>query len=144
KQVPPRYALSTIAVFIPSCAARIAATYPPGPAPITIRSKFDSATVIDPFSSRCLRLRNYREADPKTETATERRIRHSVAVGTASAARLHFEHQPCRVFQRLLDSHQEADRFLPVDHAMVVAQRQVHHRPNLNLVADRHRPLLDR
>ena len=40
KQVPPREPLdSTQAVFKPSCAARIAQTYPPGPPPITIKSK---------------------------------------------------------------------------------------------------------
>src|SRR5689334_5982121 len=42
RQVPPRYSRSTQAVFMPNCAARIAATYPPGPAPITTRSKVDS------------------------------------------------------------------------------------------------------
>ena len=39
KHVPPKEPrFSIIAVFIPSWAARIAATYPPGPPPITIRS----------------------------------------------------------------------------------------------------------
>src|SRR6185437_16328580 len=38
RQMPPRCSRSTTAVFIPSCAARIAATYPPGPPPSTIRS----------------------------------------------------------------------------------------------------------
>ena len=39
RQVPPRLArLSTQAVFIPSCAARMAATYPPGPLPMTMTS----------------------------------------------------------------------------------------------------------
>src|SRR6266850_2839967 len=46
RQVPPRNSRSTHAVLKPSCAARIAAMYPPGPAPITIRSKFDSATIV--------------------------------------------------------------------------------------------------
>lgn len=39
RQTPPQYFSSTIAVFSPSCAARIAATYPPGPAPSTTTSK---------------------------------------------------------------------------------------------------------
>ena len=40
KQVPPNVdSFSTHATFIPSCAALIAATYPPGPAPTTITSK---------------------------------------------------------------------------------------------------------
>ena len=40
KQVPPSDGSFSIqATFIPSWAALIAATYPPGPAPITIKSK---------------------------------------------------------------------------------------------------------
>ena len=38
KHTPPTSSFSIIAVFNPSCAARIAATYPPGPAPIIMRS----------------------------------------------------------------------------------------------------------
>jgi hypothetical protein len=39
RQVPPSVAFfSTTATFMPSCAARIAQTYPPGPVPITTRS----------------------------------------------------------------------------------------------------------
>ena len=42
KQVPPRELyFSTNAVFLPNCAARMAATYPPGPLPITMTS-YDS------------------------------------------------------------------------------------------------------
>jgi threonine dehydrogenase-like Zn-dependent dehydrogenase len=37
-----------IAVFNPSCAARIAATYPPGPAPITTRPNCVSDMTIPP------------------------------------------------------------------------------------------------
>ena len=39
KQVPPSWFFSMIATLEPSCAALIAAVYPPGPAPITIKSK---------------------------------------------------------------------------------------------------------
>src|SRR5256885_5006588 len=46
KHVPPRNSPSTHAVLNPNCAARIAAVYPPGPAPITIKSKFVSATIF--------------------------------------------------------------------------------------------------
>ena len=35
KQTPPIHSRSMIATFWPTCAARIAATYPPGPEPIT-------------------------------------------------------------------------------------------------------------
>src|SRR5512145_375343 len=38
-QTPPGRSRSTTATRMPSCAPRIAATYPPGPAPITTRSK---------------------------------------------------------------------------------------------------------
>ena len=41
KHVPPNELyFSTSAVFIPNCAHLIAATYPPGPAPITVTSYF--------------------------------------------------------------------------------------------------------
>ncbi len=41
RHVPPRVARdSTHAVLTPSCANLIAQTYPPGPPPITIASKF--------------------------------------------------------------------------------------------------------
>ena len=39
RQVPPRVSrISMQAVFMPSCAARMAATYPPGPPPMTTKS----------------------------------------------------------------------------------------------------------
>src|SRR5438477_3123367 len=43
RQMPPKCSRSTTAVFMPSCAARIAATYPPGPPPTTMMSKDVSA-----------------------------------------------------------------------------------------------------
>src|SRR5688572_14845424 len=43
RQMPPRCSRSTQAVFRPSCAARIAVTYPPGPPPTTMMSKLVSA-----------------------------------------------------------------------------------------------------
>ena len=39
RQTPPSDSFSTSATFLPSCASRMAATYPPGPAPITTASK---------------------------------------------------------------------------------------------------------
>src|SRR5690606_27983164 len=51
KQVPPKFSRSTTATCIPSCAARIAATYPPVPPPKTTRSySFDIVSV--PFFSK--------------------------------------------------------------------------------------------
>src|SRR3954468_2713096 len=59
RQTPPQYFSSTIAVVRPSCAARIAATYPPGPAPKTTTS--NSAVMPDrlwgrPNSGRAVTL----------------------------------------------------------------------------------------
>src|SRR5260221_8652854 len=48
RQMPPKCSRSTQAVFMPSCAARIAATYPPGPPPSTITSKELSAISLSP------------------------------------------------------------------------------------------------
>ena len=42
RQVPPKNSFSTSAVLRPLCPARIAATYPPGPAPITQTSNFST------------------------------------------------------------------------------------------------------
>src|SRR5918911_735276 len=39
RQTPPQYLSSTTATRLPSCEARMAATYPPGPAPRTTTSK---------------------------------------------------------------------------------------------------------
>src|SRR2546430_17616840 len=59
--VPPsRLSFSTIATFKPNCPARIAATYPPGPLPITVTSncslanfgKFLSNAVTQPVRLR--------------------------------------------------------------------------------------------
>src|SRR5687767_2077821 len=44
RQTPPQYCFSTTATFRPSCAARMAATYPPVPAPITTTS-YSLATI---------------------------------------------------------------------------------------------------
>src|SRR5271154_5412390 len=46
RQTPPQYLGSTTAVFNPSCAARMAATYPPGPAPRTTASKCVTAPTL--------------------------------------------------------------------------------------------------
>src|SRR6267142_2628204 len=53
------------------------------------------------------------------------------------------QHQPRRIFQAFLDPHQESHGFLAVDHAVIVGQRQIHHRADLDLAADHHRTLLD-
>src|SRR6266568_2183282 len=61
----------------------------------------------------------------------------------ATTGTLQIQHQPRRVFQALLDADQERHRFLAVDHAVIVGQRQIHHRADLDPAADRHRAFLD-
>ena len=53
------------------------------------------------------------------------------------------QQQPLRILQALLDAHQEGHRVLAVDDAVVVAERQVHHRPDHDLAVAHHRALLD-
>src|SRR5438552_1317606 len=50
---------------------------------------------------------------------------------------LQIQHHPRRVFQTLLDADQVRHRLLAVDHAVIVGQRQIHHRPDLDLATDR-------
>ena len=49
----------------------------------------------------------------------------------------------CGILDAFLDAHQEGHGLAAVDDAVIVGERQIHHRPDLDLVADRHRPLLD-
>src|SRR5690606_6624161 len=49
----------------------------------------------------------------------------------------------CRVFQQILDGHQEADCFLAVDQTVVIGQGQIHHRQDDHLTIHGHRALLD-
>src|SRR5271156_868190 len=54
RQVPPRNgSFSTTATFNPHCAARIAATYPPGPLPITTKSYLAKPVLHLMFRSAC-------------------------------------------------------------------------------------------
>src|SRR4051812_45123119 len=48
RHTPPQYLLSTTATLLPSCAARMAATYPPGPAPRTTTSKCGMCASLEP------------------------------------------------------------------------------------------------
>src|SRR5688572_6683707 len=106
RQVPPMNSRSMQAVLKPNWAARMAAIYPPGPAPMTIRSNEFSATFALPFGE---------------------------IVGCGS---LDFQHEPCGVFEELFDSHQEADGFFAVDDAVVVGEGEVHHGADGDLVVD--------
>jgi hypothetical protein len=53
------------------------------------------------------------------------------------------QHQALRVLDRLLDAHQECHRLAPVDDAMVVGERQIHHRAHDHRSVARDRTLLD-
>ena len=64
-------------------------------------------------------------------------ISHSIAVLKRSIE------EPRRVLDRFLDAHEEGDRLAAVDDAVVVAQREIHHRPGDDLAVPDHRPLLD-
>src|SRR5690606_41403831 len=50
---------------------------------------------------------------------------------------------PIWIFQQILEGDQEADRFLAVDQAVVVRQRQVHHGQDHHLAVDGHGTILD-
>jgi hypothetical protein len=51
--------------------------------------------------------------------------------------------QPRRILQHLFHAHQEGDGLAAVDDAVIVAEREIHHRSRLDLAGDHHRPLLD-
>src|ERR1700742_2529770 len=88
---------------------------------------------------------------PPDNSAVNRPLASSAVSGAMTTAvegapglmpTLDVEQQALRVFDGVLDPHQEGHRFLAVDHPVVVAHRQVHHRPDHHLAADRHRPVL--
>src|SRR5262249_17882736 len=53
------------------------------------------------------------------------------------------QYQPLGILQDLLHAHQERHRLAAVDDAVVVGEREVHHRTDLDLAGHRHRPLLN-
>src|SRR6185503_19752961 len=53
------------------------------------------------------------------------------------------QQQALRVFEVFLHAHEERYRFAAIDQAVIVGQRQIHHRADFHLVVDSHRPLLD-
>src|SRR6185437_10841127 len=56
---------------------------------------------------------------------------------------LHVEQDALRILDAFLDTHEKGDRLAPVDDAVIVAQREIHHRPDLDFVADDDRTLVD-
>src|SRR2546430_295024 len=57
---------------------------------------------------------------------------------------LEIDWQLRRIFDALLHGDEERDRFLPVHCPVIVAEGEIHHRANHDLVLDRYRALLDR
>src|SRR6478672_483127 len=74
-------------------------------------------------------------------------VRHAPSRSWATALAKHqlseIEHQARRIFQALLDANQEGHGFLAIDDTVVIGERQIHHRADLDLAADRNRTLLD-
>ena len=54
-----------------------------------------------------------------------------------------YEHEAGRILEGLLDPHEEGHGFLAVDDAVVVGEREIHHRPGHNLPVAHHWALLD-
>src|SRR5437899_2368324 len=57
--------------------------------------------------------------------------------------KLQLHHQPRRILQNLLHPHQKRHRLAAVDEAVVVAEREIHHRTNIDFAGDRYRSLLN-
>src|SRR5205814_2633553 len=55
---------------------------------------------------------------------------------SSDTRRLHVEQDALRILDAFLDAHQEGHRLAAVDDAVIIAERQVHHRPDLDLVAN--------
>src|ERR1700754_2113214 len=62
---------------------------------------------------------------------------------TSAPVASEIEHQSRRIFEAFLDADQERHGFLAVDDAVIVGQRQIHHRAYLDLASDRDRAILD-
>src|SRR5690606_31295349 len=127
RQVPPRAGLpslpraaSTQAVFRPSWAARMAAWYPAGPAPMTTTSNCSLMKESLRFPSR-----RRREGRGGSRPGSEP------------------QQHPVRILELVLDVHQEQHGILAVDDAVVVAQGDVHHRRDHDLAVLGDRTLLD-
>src|ERR1700678_1258966 len=56
---------------------------------------------------------------------------------------LNVQQQALRIFEVFLHAHEKCDSFATVDEAVVVRERQIHHRANLDLVVDHDRTGLD-
>src|SRR5690606_15247209 len=105
---------STQATSMPCWAARIAAAYPAGPAPMTMRS------------NRLLIA-----------------LASAAARSPSCAVPSHLEQEACRVLQQVPYRRQEKNGLAAVDETVIVRQGEVHHGSRHDLPVDHHRPLLD-
>src|SRR5262245_65515436 len=90
------------AVFMPSCAQRIAAVYPAGPAPITTTSYLFAIDAPLNVSVSILFECSGSEIEPNAR----------------------------RLFEQFLDRDQESHRLLSIDQPVIVRQREIHHGPD--------------
>src|ERR1700680_503912 len=92
---------------------------------------------------RNLRLRPPWPGLSRPSTPSENSWMPGFGAGHDVEGNLEVDHEPRRILDDFLDPHQEGDRLAAVDDAVVVGQREVHHRPRHDLALARHRPLLD-
>ena len=78
-----------------------------------------------------------RRAPPPCRTGVPHKRPAITHIATTSTAILQIEQQARGVFDALLHAHEKRDCFLAINDAVVVAQREIHHRANDNL------PILD-
>src|SRR5574337_28564 len=96
-----------------------------------------------PSSSLCFaRSNSASESAPLARSASSLARSSAIVIGRAFASASDVEQQPRRILQRLLHRHQAEHRLAPVDDPVVVAQREVVHRPDHDLARLDHRPVL--
>src|SRR3954468_11526206 len=87
-------------------------------------------------------LRCHARADPGIHLLTKRDgLPGAGPAMTPDDSQIHY--QPGWIFQNFLHPHQERHRLAAIDDAVVVAEREIHHRPDLYLSGDCHGALLD-
>src|SRR5438045_2540827 len=80
-------------------------------------------------------------AMPATSAAARKAYLSKLIVSPVEG--LQIQHQPSRVFQNVFHLDQERHRLAAVDDTVIVGQREIHHRPYLDLAGNHHRPLLN-
>jgi hypothetical protein len=64
-------------------------------------------------------------------------------LGRYEEQRLKVKHESPRIFEAFLDADEEGNGFLAVHQPVIVGEREVHHRPDLDLAANDNRAFLD-